>query len=118
MPDYVSQLVTTSERFYNLSEENAANISYDAYEKDIAMVQVFFKTATVVQVILKFLSLFLSLSLSFSYFLSCDGLFQNCDCISFKIPEYTQPSISDSIYVSFSVSMSVSVCVSFSYFLS
>jgi hypothetical protein len=66
MPDYVSQLVTTSERFYNLSEENAANISYDAYEKDIAMVQVFFKTATVVQVILKFLSLFLSLSLSLS----------------------------------------------------
>ncbi len=29
-----------SERFYNLSEENAANLSYDAYEKDIAMVQV------------------------------------------------------------------------------
>jgi hypothetical protein len=30
-----------------LSKENTANISYDAYEKDIAMVQVFFKTATV-----------------------------------------------------------------------
>jgi hypothetical protein len=40
----------SSERFYNLSEENAENISYDAYDKDIAMVQVFFKTATVVQI--------------------------------------------------------------------
>ena len=50
IPTYVTELITSSERFYNLSEENAEYISYDAYDKDIAMVQVFFKTATVVQI--------------------------------------------------------------------
>ena len=50
IPPYVTSMIRSSERFYNLTEENAENISYDAYDKDIAMVQVFFKTATVLQI--------------------------------------------------------------------
>jgi hypothetical protein len=39
VPDFVSAQMVSSERFYNFTEENTVAIGYDAYDKDIAMVQ-------------------------------------------------------------------------------
>jgi hypothetical protein len=54
IPSYVQSSIQTSERFYGSTLQNGdvfstVDNSYDAYDKDIALMHIYFKTATVLQ---------------------------------------------------------------------
>ena len=54
VPTYVKSSVTTSERFYSTTLKDGdvfsqADNSYDAYDKDIALLHIYFKRSTVFQ---------------------------------------------------------------------